>query len=57
MLPAGYWSYDKDRAEVLYRPKLHSGLQTASGERLLRFRLVPTRFGYDFAPSELYRWE
>jgi len=56
-LPAGAWTFDKFRAEVLYRPKRGAHLYTTSGDGVLRFRLVRSRFGYDLAPSEPYRWE
>lgn len=55
---SGSWFFDKDRAELVYKPRLKHNLVTADGSGMVRFRLVAapgTR--YVLVPANTYTWE
>lgn len=51
------WFFDAARAEVLYLPRLHAHLISASGAEI-RFHLVrhPSGLGFLLAPTSPYEW-
>lgn len=56
-LESGRWTYDPDRAELAYMPRLRSTLVVPEGERALRFRLVRNSAGYLLEPTVRFTWE
>ncbi len=57
-LERGSWFYDVPRGELVYLPRLRTGLHTTDPDSALRFRLEPNgAFGYTLVPSVPYRWE
>jgi len=58
-LSKGSWAFDAERAELVYLPRLSSGLHTSDPEGALRFRAVvgPRGLSYTLAPTNPYRWE
>jgi hypothetical protein len=57
LLEAGQWTYDAERAELLYSPRRRSTLIIGEGERTLRFRLVRGPSGYLLEPQVWFAWE
>jgi len=57
-LERGVWAFDVVRAELVYRPRLHRGLETSDPTGALRFRAVIDErgFGYRLLADPPYRW-
>jgi len=53
------WTYDSERGEVLYLPRLYRGLRTSDPDGALRFRLVPHAggIGYQLVSTSGYEWD
>ena len=58
-LARGSWAFDRERAELVYQPRLGLGLHTTDPHGALRFRggLVPGALGYRLVPASPYRWD
>lgn len=58
-LARGSWAFDRERAELVYQPRLGLGLHTSDPHGALRFRggLVPGAVAYRLVPVAPYRWE
>lgn len=58
-LARGTWAFDRERAELVYLPRLRLGLLTADPHGALRFRALvpPGRLGYSLVPALPYRWD
>ena len=58
-LERGSWAFDPSRAELVYLPRLRTGLHTTDPEGALRFRSIvsPNGMGYMLVPASPYRWE
>jgi hypothetical protein len=58
-LERGTWAYDPTRAELIYLPRLRSGLHTSDPDGAVRFRAVVKQggFGYMLVPTSPYMWE
>lgn len=54
----GAWAFDVVRGELVYRPRLHRGLETTDPTGALRFRAVidARGFGYRLDADPPYRW-
>lgn len=52
------WTYDAERGEVLYLPRLSRGLRTPDPHGAVRFRLVPhaAGMGYALVSTSGYEW-
>ena len=52
------WVFDRQRAEIVYLPRLRRGLRTRDPLGVLRFRLAtqPSGFGYMLVPTHSYDW-
>jgi len=52
------WTYDAERGELIYLPRLYRGLQTQDPNGALRFRLVgqPAGLGYRLVSTAGYEW-
>jgi hypothetical protein len=57
LLEPGQWTYDAERSELVYSPRLRSTLTIADDERALRFRLVRGSAGYILEPQVWFAWE
>ena len=57
-LERGSWAYDPQRAELVYSPRLASGLTTPDPDGLVRFRVEvgPRGLGYMLVPTPAYTW-
>lgn len=54
----GSWRFDRERAELVYTPRLHFRLQTSDGQATLRFHLLALPTGsYGLVPVAPFRWE
>jgi hypothetical protein len=55
----GTWAFDASRAELVYLPRLRTGLQTSDPEGAVRFKasVSSTGMGYTLVPASPYRWE
>jgi hypothetical protein len=53
------WTYDGERGEVIYLPRLYRGLQTQDPDGALRFRLLAhtAGFGYRLVSTSGYEWD
>ena len=53
------WTYDVERGEVIYLPRLYRGLRTQDADGALRFRLIPhtAGLGYKLVSTSGYEWE
>jgi hypothetical protein len=53
------WTYDVERGEIIYLPRLYRGLHTQDPDRALRFRLVahPAGLGYRLVSTSGYEWD
>lgn len=53
------WTYDAQRGELIYLPRLYRGLRSQDPDGALRFRLVshPTGLGYKLVSTFGYEWE
>lgn len=53
------WTYDAERGEVIYRPRLYRGLLTQDPDGALRFRLTPhpAGVGYRLVSTSSYEWD
>jgi|SRR5882672_2885811 len=56
-LGSGQWAYDSEHAELVYVPRLRSGLRTEGDDQALRFRLVREGAAYSFRASRPFTWE
>jgi hypothetical protein len=58
-LERGFWAFDVGRAELVYAPRLRTGLQTSDPDGFLRFHGVaaPNGMGYALLPTAPYRWD
>lgn len=57
-LDGGSWFFDRERAELVYKPRLKRNLATADGSEMVRFHLVAapgTR--YVLVPAYKYDWD
>ena len=52
------WTYDAERGEIIYLPRLYRGLHTQDPHGALRFRLVaqPAGLGYRLVSTSGYEW-
>ena len=57
-LERGAWAFDASRAELVYLPRLHTGLETADPDGAVRFKGVVERhgMGYMLVPTSPYKW-
>jgi len=55
----GAWAFDRERGELIYRPRLRIGLQTSDPDGVLRFRgsLASGALGYTLVPATSYQWD
>jgi len=53
------WTYDGERGEIIYLPRLYRGLRTPDPDGALRFRLVPqpAGLGYRLLSASGYEWD
>jgi hypothetical protein len=53
------WTYDAERGEIIYLPRLYRGLHTSDADGALRFRLVayPAGLGYRLVSTSSYEWD
>lgn len=53
------WTYDGERGEIIYRPRLYRGLRTTDPDGALRFRLTAQShgLGYRLVSTSSYEWE
>lgn len=53
------WTYDAERGEIIYLPRLYRGLQTQDPYGALRFRLAaqPFGLGYRLVSTAGYEWD
>jgi hypothetical protein len=58
-LERGSWAFDVARAELIYSPRLRTGLQTSDPDGFVRFHGVAAAngMGYTLVPATPYRWE
>jgi hypothetical protein len=58
-LERGTWAYDPARAELIYLPRLRTGLHTSDPDGAVRFRAVVKQGGlaYMLVPTSAYTWE
>jgi hypothetical protein len=58
-LERGSWAFDVARAELIYAPRLRTGLQTSDPDGFVRFHGVAAAngMGYALVPAMSYRWE
>jgi len=58
-LDRGTWTFDPVRAELIYAPRLRTGLHTADPDGVLRFRGIasPNGMGYALVPTPPFRWD
>ena len=58
-LERGTWAYDARRGELIYLPRLRSGLETFDPAGALRFRVVvgPGGMSYMLVPTSPFTWE
>lgn len=53
------WTFDGDRGELIYLPRLYRGLRTQDPDGALRFRLMPQHggLGYRLVSTSGYEWD
>jgi len=56
-LERGSWAFDPARGELIYLPRLHSGLETSDPDGALRFRVEISGMRYMLVPTPPYRWQ
>jgi hypothetical protein len=56
-LERGSWAFDPVRGELIYLPRLHSGLETSDPDGALRFRVEISGARYMLVPTPPYRWQ
>ena len=56
-LERGWWAFDPVRGELIYLPRLRSGLETSDPDGALRFRVEINGMRYMLVPTPPYRWQ
>lgn len=56
-LERGWWAFDPARGELIYLPRLRSGLETSDPDGALRFRVEISGMRYMLVPTPPYRWQ
>lgn len=55
-MESGQWTFDAERAELVYLPRMRFTLQTSDGQNVLRFRLTLGARGYSLEPKAPFVW-